>query len=57
MVTDTTPEEEEAWRALCQTKEQTLELASKHTVAELYVCIFCGETHVRLLLASPEQSS
>lgn len=57
MVTDVTPEEEDAWRALCQTKEQALDLAARLPVAELYVCLFCGETHVRLLLTSPEQST
>lgn len=53
MVTDDwTPEEEEAWQSLCQTKEQTLHLARTLRVAEIYVCSLCGEPHVRSLPSS-----
>lgn len=53
MVTDDwTPEEEEAWQSLCQTKEQTLHLARTLRVAEIYVCSLCGEPHIRSLPSS-----
>ena len=58
MVTDWTPEEEEAWRELerrCPTKEQTLQLAQTLDGGVVYLCRFCGDYHVKPL-PSPEQS-
>ena len=52
MVTDWTPEEEEAWRELeqrCQSKNDTLRLAQVIEVGEVYLCPECGDYHVRAL--------
>lgn len=52
MVTDWTPEEEEAWREIerrCPGPAQTLASAKQTNVGYVYLCAFCGDYHVKEL--------
>lgn len=58
MVTDWTPQEEEAWSALpstCPTPQQTLEAARAIREGYVYLCAVCGEHHVSRLSSSWQQ--
>jgi uncharacterized radical SAM superfamily Fe-S cluster-containing enzyme len=62
MVTDWTPQEEEAWSALssalsstCPTPQQTLEAAQAIREGYVYLCAVCGEHHVSRLSSSWQQ--
>jgi hypothetical protein len=52
VVTDWTPEEEEAWREIerrCPSPAQTLASAKRTNVGYIFKCEFCGDYHVKEL--------
>lgn len=59
MVTDWTPQEEEAWGTLkpsvCLTPQQTLKAAQAIREGYIYLCAVCGEHHVSRLPSSWQQ--
>ena len=59
MVTDWTPQEEEAWAALtatpCPTPEESIELARRLNVGYIYYCLVCDDHHVRRLPSEWQQ--